>query len=249
MILGRWAYYLLLPLIAAWALPCVGLSGADRRDQDGLKLDDLQALLSALQADEPAAMASSVSFKQIWEDAPQWQGKRVRLEGIVRRRFRQEAVGRFPALGEFWVETDSGDWVCGVSPGNTGMVETGDRVSLEGRFLRLIRYRSMDGDRLAPLVVGHDAPVKLADEARASQAFDPISSVKEWHVGVALLVFVAFVLGAQHLKRRPATGIRPGNLGADFWVEPDNSDGGSTPSATVNITTGQGGLKWRQELR
>src|SRR6185437_9218161 len=99
-----------------------------------------------------------------------YQGRRVQVEGRLVRRFRQDAIGKFPALVEAWAVSPAGDPFCLVFPATAGKSEPGPAtVRFEGTFLKLIRYQGGDVARLAPLLVGPQAPVAAAPTATLPQ--------------------------------------------------------------------------------
>ena len=177
------------------------------RDANGwISLADVPDYESALKATGPAR---PVSFRELWDHPQTYRGQRVRVEGRADRRFRQSAVGRLPALVELWLTTDEGNVIALVFPGQNQSPALGQRVRFEGTFLRIIRYPSGDGDRLAPLVVGGEPP--LESRASLTNASNPWSRT-DWAVAGVLAVVAGLVLATVHL-RRPRRRVPPERSG------------------------------------
>lgn len=145
---------------AAMALFLIASVRATAQDDAPLGLDDLAAEHSALTSGADASPPVVATFRDLWERPEDFRGRRVRVVGRVVRTFRQDAVGSFPALVEAWVEQPPGDLLCVVFPASLRQAGSwrGATVSFAGTYLRRVRYKA-DGDRLAPLIVGPDAPV------------------------------------------------------------------------------------------
>ncbi len=175
----------------------------------------------------------AVSFRDLWDQADAWRGRRVIVAGRIARVFRQEAVGSFPPLVEAWVSTPAGDLFCIVFPqdktnAKNNSPDAGRQIAFTGTFLRSIRYAATDQARLAPLIVGDRQPENTA--ASAGQALDAASAglapgtgtpstrtagrtynswtPLTWGVGLCLGAAAAGVLAWQHL-REPARPARP----------------------------------------
>lgn len=194
-------------VVLAWFLAC-GPIGQDHE----LRLPDLPGYREAL---EPPADTSEpavpVGFRELWERADRHRGRRVQVEGRVVRQFHQPPLGTFPALTELWIFSPTQDPFCVVFPTTDEAedhVETGEMARFEGTFLKLIRYRAADDDRLAPLIVGPRPPLRYAGDPVAGLLPRTSFSVLDWVVGLAVaLVVVALVLGL--LVRRPVARPRP----------------------------------------
>ena len=106
-----WAFW------PSWACP------PPRTTESGLTLSDLAAYRAALEGKaEPTGPAVAVTFRELWDHPERYQGRRVRVEGRVARRFRQGAFGTFPPLVEAWAVSPAGDPFCLVFPASTGKV-------------------------------------------------------------------------------------------------------------------------------
>jgi hypothetical protein len=174
-----------------------------RRTEDGpLSLADLPDYLAALSA--PAGPAESVGFRDLWEHPDTYRDRRVRVEGEVARRFQQPPVGRFPALVEVWLLTPENNPYCLVYPAGqeNGKVDNGVRVRFEGAFLKRVRYRGGDGDRLAPLIVGAGPPVEIAAKGPSDVSW-PERIWLDGAVGLSAATLVLIVIGLGHLRRPP----------------------------------------------
>ena len=141
-------------------------SRAPADEPTGLTLPDLVAYRASLDG-KPSGPATAVTFRRLWESAGEFEGKRVRIEGRVARRFRQGAFGTFPPLVESWVVTPAGDPFCLVYPVPVaGSVEKkiaidpgpGAMVRFEGVYLKRLKYQGSDTERLGLLIVGNQPP-------------------------------------------------------------------------------------------
>jgi hypothetical protein len=193
-------------ILAGWTL--AGLA----RDDGTLSLADLAAYRAAIDPDKPAAPAPKpAGFRDLWDRPAEYQGRRVAVQGRVERVFHQGAVGQFPALAEVWVIDPATDPLCLVfpeSPDNPAP-KPGDRVHFDGTFLRRIRYRGGDVDRLAPLIVGPGHP---AVEPLAMSGPPASRSPFEGVVVAVLAATVVLALLRAHLRRplrRPIVDAPP----------------------------------------
>src|SRR5699024_4723036 len=101
----------LLPAVS----PFTGAAHAGEGREPALSLSDLAPYRAALER-KPAGAAAAVTFRELWEHADRYEGKRVRVQGRVVRRFRQGAFGTFPPLVEAWAVSPAGDPFCLVFP-------------------------------------------------------------------------------------------------------------------------------------
>ncbi|MGC8638968.1 MAG: hypothetical protein ACP5XB_03705 [Isosphaeraceae bacterium] len=205
----------------------------------GLGLADMPAYHAALSGKATADNANphdppqAVSFRDLWDHADTWRGRRVIVAGRIARVFRQGAVGSFPPLVEAWVSTRAGNLFCIVFPQNKtdakdNSPEIGQKIVFTGTFLRSIRYTGADQARLAPLIVGDCQPENIAASAgqeneaasagpapetgtqstrtagRTYNSWTPLT----WGLGLFLGAALAVVLVWQHL-RGPARHTRP----------------------------------------
>lgn len=183
------------------------LASTARADEPGLSLTDLGPYRAAIEGKTPGP-AVAVTFRELWDHPDRYQGKRVRVEGRVARRFRQEPYGTFPALVEAWAVGPSGDPFCLVFPSardEKAEASPGASVRFEGTFLRRVRYQGGDVPRLAPLIVGDRAPV-VTSAAPAKTTADPADDGRtrfEWGLGLAAAGLVALALARQHLRVPP----------------------------------------------
>ena len=165
-------------------------------------------------ADYPAALASrsnpaakAVGFRELWDHLESYRGRRVRVEGEVVRRFGQGPQGQLPALTELWIVAGRGDPICLVFPTSKGEPGPSDRVRFEGTFLKRLRYHGGDVDRLAPLIVGGQAPEVISPGASAQGAG---RAWLDWLVGGVAAAVVGLVLASRHLQRPEARREPPG---------------------------------------
>jgi hypothetical protein len=202
-------------------------------DGPGLNLTDLAPYRASLQEKPGEPEAVAVTFRELWDHPGEYEGRRVRVEGQVKRRFRQAAFGTFPPLVESWAVSPAGDPFCLVYPAPEVKDDAapGASVRFEGTFLRQINYHGADTERLAPLIVGARAPLvtspappppkekeKAGPAPPGLAARDPLG----WCLGLLVAVGVAFVLARQHLRapfRRPLRG-EP-DEGPPEFVEPE----------------------------
>jgi hypothetical protein len=185
-----------------------------------LALSDLAPYRAALDG-KPGGPAQAVTFRALWEHPEHYQGQRVRVEGRVQRRFRQEAFGTFPPLVESWVVSPAGDPFCLVFPDPLARPADdpsapGALVVFEGVFLRQVRYRGGDAPRLAPLIVGDRTPTVTSaappkpnpgglDAGRIAESG---FSTVEWALGIGAAVVVIVFLVLQYLRRPPRRALR-----------------------------------------
>jgi hypothetical protein len=194
-------------------VPVVLVAGsglAARAEDDGpLTIADLPAYRAALEPTKPGdPPPEPATFRELWARPAESPGHRFEVGGRVERVFHQGPVGEFPALAEVWVVDSATDPLCLVFPDSPDRPapKPGDSVKFAGTFLRRVRYRGGDADRLAPLIVGPGAP---AVEARANPANPPGmqgSSVDGLLVAV-LGGIVVLVLLRVHLRRPPTAPI------------------------------------------
>ena len=143
-------------MIAAWL---VSLAWAVPGDDGPLGLVDLAAYRDAIaRSIEPGAEVLPVTFRDLWDRPDSVRGKIVEISGRVERIFHQGPVGAFPALAEVWIADAARNPICVVVP-EPADLQLGAVIQIRGTFLRRIRYRGGDVDRLAPLVVGPGPPV------------------------------------------------------------------------------------------
>jgi hypothetical protein len=195
-----------------------------------ISLVDLPAYREALEG-APDAPAISVRFRDLWDHQPDYQGRRVRVEGRIERIFRQPAIGDFPALSEAWLIEAGGDPICIVFP-TQDSPPLGSQAMFEGDFLRQIRYFGGDTERLAPLVVGPGVP-RAVESARVNPTLPavPIASDRlDWLFGtVALLLVVVGLLRV--FAKSPPMPSRRAECGPDPMLEFLDGDDAATPPA------------------
>jgi hypothetical protein len=204
-----------------WAV----LSFADQAEpSQQLTLADLAAYRAALAGKVSASDAGAtespalVSFRHIWSRQDAFRGQRVTVQGRVERIFRQGPVGSFPALAEIWIASPAGDPFCLVVPqenhqGNLSVNDQGSKdltrspqipapgsaVRFTGTFLKMVRYAAGDGARLAPLIVGDQAPVvaqKTSEANNGGRHSDDASkswaaSSTSWLLGLTMALLAA----------------------------------------------------------
>jgi hypothetical protein len=199
---------------------CARADAGDDRGEPALSLSDLAPYRAALEG-KPAGPAESVTFRELWDHPERHQGRRVRVEGRVVRRFRQEAFGTFPPLVEAWAVSPAGDPFCLIFPAPTGPSGPGTdpapgaSVRFEGTFLRRLRYQGGDTDRLAPLIVGDRPPSVTSAAPRPGNPlnFSPNEGRRarvDWAIGLVAAVFVALVLAYRHTQAPPRRPQKPG---------------------------------------
>jgi hypothetical protein len=209
-------------LLACWSL-------AGRAAEDGpLGLADLAAYRSAIEPARPGVPEPRpASFRDLWSRPDDFRNGRVAVAGRVERVFHQGAVGEFPALAEVWIVDGATDPICLVSPEapDKPAPKPGDSIRFEGTFLRRIRYRGGDVERLAPLVVG-PGPARIE---RAAPAEPAASSSPFGGVFVAVLGgIVVLALLRAHLRRPVTRPIVAGPPPEFQDGEPAGYDGGDT---------------------
>jgi hypothetical protein len=187
---------------------CVSLPLLARAaDDSSLTLSDLDRYADVLRA-KPSELPRQVTFRDLWQRPDLYAGRPVRVEGRLARRFRQPAIGAFPALTELWILDREGNPLCLVCPATADAAELalGATVQFTGTYLKRVRYRGVDTDRSAPLVVGSAGPtVRAAARDRPSSA---VAASFDWVIGLAVGCFVLAVMVALHV-RRPRSRPRP----------------------------------------
>ncbi len=185
-----------------------------RADDPAVSIADLAAYQTALAAPRVAPSVAQVTFRELWEHPQAHQGQPVQVEGRVARLFRQPGVGQFPPLVEAWITSPLGEPTCLVFPSGTGrgVPDLGTQVRFGGTFLRRITYPGGDTQRVAPLVVGPEAPIVLdSGPSSGGASFGPIfggNPAADWGIGLLAALAVAGVLARRHLNR-PAPVTAP----------------------------------------
>ena len=195
---------------------------ATTADPDGsaLSLADLPEYRKALSPQRgPAARVLATTFVELWREPGEYQGRQVVVEGVVARRFRQDAIGEFPALTETWIEDGDKNLVCLAYPTAIAAAGLGDRIRFQGTFLKMLRYRA-DVDRLAPLVVGPTAPVIVSPGSGAVDAWGSLCTSHAVLVAIGAALVVITVLAVQHARR-------PVRRSLDRGAPPEFVDGGA----------------------
>ncbi len=178
---------------------CVGREAVAQSDDARFGLADLSAYRAALESPGPRAEpAVPAGFSEVWTYPERYQGRRVRVEGRLARLFNAPAVGSFPDLVEAWLMTPADNPFCLVFPKSGSNPSLGTTVSFEGTFLRLVSYQAGDEARLAPLVVGPQPPIRVANVFEAATSgFSTIDWVVAGGLGAAVLLWFA----ARHVSR------------------------------------------------
>ena len=210
--------------LARGALLILTLGSSSVADDAPLSLADLEAYREALET-KPAPTVPSVRFRDLWDRPEVYLGKPVGVEGRVARVFHQARVGEFPPLAEAWIVSDVGDPFCVVFPSARGEPAVGSRARFVGTFLKKIRYRGADADRVAPLVVGPDAPAP--ETLGGSIPEVPSWSTADWLMGLAAAAVVSMALARRHFARPDATRSRidPSPRFVDGWSVEDAPGG------------------------
>ncbi|MEW4571158.1 hypothetical protein AB1L88_25080 [Tautonia sp. JC769] len=217
LVLARWAW-LVIPLGMALG-PGLGLGTAgaappaqESVGDDPLTLADLDAYRRALRPIDPGeAEPAPATFADLWERPDDWLGRRVVVEGRAARRFRQGPIGEYPPLVELWIASRTGNPTCLVYPEPEGGDPTplGGTVRFAGTYHKRVRYEAADEPRLAPLLVGPEAPEVIRGPARGH--WRPIGPFREidWLVGLIVAAAVVSVIVRQILLRpRPRRRLR-----------------------------------------
>lgn len=166
--------------------------------QEAVSVADYSDYAQALRS-RPEPDAQPATFAELWRRPAAFRGKPVIVAGCLERRFRQPAIGDFPALTEAWVVDAAGNPLCLVYPSSSREVQAGARVQFVGTFLRTIRFGGQDADRLAPLLVGPRPPeVSSLPEAMEEARWED----SDWILGLALAGLVVVILATQHLRLR-----------------------------------------------
>jgi len=179
------------------------LAGAE----SSLELADLPGYRAALSGQSKQAPIN-VSFRDLWYRGQDYDGKRVRVEGRLARRFHQEPIGSFPALTEAWLVAPSGDPFCVVFPeSDRAKLPKVGLLRFTGTYLKKVRYQGSDGPRGAPLIVG-DQPPAIVHPGEPSPTPQVRFSRLDWLIGLGAALVVMLVLLSQH-ARRPRRRLLP----------------------------------------
>ena len=166
-------------------------------DSSPLSLADLPAVQGALA--DTALDAPLVQFRDLWNQPSPYAGRRVRISGTVQRSFRQGEVGEFPPLVETWIADPSRNLFCLVLPDTPGLPTSGE-VEFVGTYLRTIRYKAGDADRLAPLIVGAGPLQSRGVRTSVPATFD---RGKLDILAAVIVGFMALMLIARRMLDRP----------------------------------------------
>jgi len=186
----------------AW-LVAVTLIAANGPEHAGrLSASDLPAYLDALRA-EDRGDAPHVGFRDLWEHDAEFRNRRVTVDGRIVRRFSQPAIGRFPALTEFWIVNNKGEPFCVVVPTDQGTgLDPASLVRFRATYLRPVRYEAVGGERVAPLLVAAKRPEEIREKRVVLDRFSG-----EWWIAAGLAGLAVVVLLLQ-FSRRPARRLR-----------------------------------------
>jgi hypothetical protein len=171
----------------------------------GLPLADLPGYKAALEA-PPSPAAPRVRFRDLWDHPDDFRSRQVRVDGRPERSFRAPASGELPPRSEWWLATESDDLICIVFPDSGQASPPKDvRVQMSGTSLGLVRYRSGDVTRIAPLIVGPKPPTAIPE----SKSSRPDDRTLDWVAASCLAAVVAIVLARIHLRARPKPPVEP----------------------------------------
>jgi hypothetical protein len=181
------------------SLACLATSVRAVAEDSPINLADLEAYRAALSA-KPGDPGPTVGFRELWDRPEAHVGRTVSVEGRVARLFRQPKVGEFPPLVEAWVVSPSGDPFCLVFPqaGRHATPDLGASVRFSGTFLKRIKYQGGDSARLAPLIVGPEAP---STSPARTEVEGPGWSTPDWMMAVGAFLVVGLILARRHLFR------------------------------------------------
>ena len=191
--------------IAFTALLILAIRAAAAIAEDSpLSLADLEAYRQAL-GGKTDPTAPLVRFRDLWDRPEAYVGRPVRVEGRVARLFRQSRIGEFPPLTEALITSKAGDPFCLVFPMAEGLPapKVGSSVRFGGTFLKRLRYQSGDVARIAPLIVGPEAPSAVVYPGASLDGMS--GSNADWVLGVGAASLVAIVLARKHLSRPPSS--------------------------------------------
>lgn len=188
-------------LVAAWILPFM------------IAFDVPVARISGYKAaltETPTGRAVPVRFRDLWDRPKAYEGRRVQVEGRLMRQFSGPSAGELPERVESWIATESGDLICLVSLASSQRENPGPHstpLQFDGTFLGLIDYESGDVTRRAPLVVGPTQPRRVSRGQIVTQR----TSLADWLLAAACLIFVVMMLGRVAMRRPPTLYPRPSN--------------------------------------
>jgi hypothetical protein len=150
---------------------------ADLQSAEPVGLADWPMLFKSLNRGVPGE-GRIVSFRELWEKSPEELDGPLTVSGLVLRRFRREAVGQFPPLAELWVRTDDDglvlltirqDWPKEYSRKYVEEATApGRMIEATCWFVRRVRYKAEDAERIAPWLVA--ANINNGGEAGAPVA-------------------------------------------------------------------------------
>lgn len=104
-----------------------------------------------------------ISFRELWDAAPDTLTQPLELQGLIIRRFRREPVGQFPALDELWIRTDDDGLILVTTKADRSetavdqedITKPGSPVQINAYFLRKVQYEAADTQRIAPWLAAY----------------------------------------------------------------------------------------------
>ncbi len=212
----RWAVILLVLICPVSPDDC---RGSEREPFSGVRgepldLEDLAAYRLALEPpDDPGSIAETpvaVRFRDLWDEPESYRGRMVTLEGRLVRRFRQNDLGTFPPLSELWLQTEEGNLFCAVYPSSEeGSSETptdielGDQIQVEGVYIKRLRYAAEDVPRVAPLIVGSQAPTVVRSTSEDQRDWDRRDRLIRRLFEVVIAMILIALVAVSWLLRTP----------------------------------------------
>ena len=180
----------------------VGSPTAARAQDNGpLTIADLSAYRTAIDPNNGGRTRGFREFSRALGHTGRVSGATRSREGRVVTVFHKGAAGQFPALAEVWLFNPESETTCIVfaeTPDHPSP-KMGTIVEFSGTFLRVVRYRGGDVDRLAPLIVGTEPPRMEKPSA------DVLTSINSPFDTVAILLIGGIVvLALVRVAMRPS---------------------------------------------
>lgn len=192
---------------------------AELQSAEPVGLADWPMLFKALNRGVPGE-GRIVSFRELWEKSPDELDGPLTVSGLVLRRFRREAVGQFPALSELWVRTDDDGLVLLTLRQDSPKVNSrklleeatapGRMIEATGWFLRRVRYKAEDAERIAPWLVA----AKINTGGEGGEAGAPVAP-GGGQSGTLMLLVWATVASAAVLRVLVNWANRPRRKGGE----------------------------------
>lgn len=190
-------------LLLALSTAALAQAPDDQSNPTPLALADLAAYRAALARTDPGPIQPT-PIRALYHQPHPHLGRFITVEGRLTRRFRQPALGQFPALVESWISSPAGNVACIVHPDVAGdEIRLGVSIRFSGTYLKPLRYDASDQARFAPLIVGGRLPSLVADSKAVKPTKSGPAGAPDWLVGLAAGGLALVLLASRMLRSRP----------------------------------------------